>query len=67
MKAWHWYYPLVILQGNGRREGGEWKERGRGVARKRKWSEKGREKEVFKRQLVAREAVNRHSYNNSCN
>ena len=46
---------------------GEWKERGRGVARKRKWSEKGREKEVVKRQLVAREAGNRHSYNNSSN
>ena len=39
MKAWPGYYPLVILQGNGRREEGEWQGKGSGQkkAEKRKW------------------------------
>lgn len=39
MKAWPGYYPLVILQGNGRREGGEWQGKGSGQkkAEKRKF------------------------------
>ena len=60
MKAWPGYYPLVILQGNGRREEGEWQGKGSG-------QKKGGEKEVVNRKLVAREAVNTHSYNNSSN